>query len=94
MPIDYYPQKSIAELKGLLENLQRRQTHGGITEVLAAGVRTTRDFRNSGNSRVEVEIRRVMYSLHRRAKGTAEAENYPDPYAEMVRHTRARYTFS
>jgi hypothetical protein len=86
--LDYYPQKSEAELSVLLDSLQKRQVKGGITEVTAAGVRTMKDFRG-GNSRVEVEIRRVLYSLHLRNPDT-----YDDPYASRVRRVRARYTFS
>ena len=88
MPVDYYPQKSVADLLGILDGLQKRQTRGGITEVVAAGVKTTREF-GMGNSRAEKEILRVLYSLHLRDSGT-----YDDPYASRIRRTRARYTFS
>lgn len=88
MPVDYYPQKSVADLLAILDTLQKRQTKGGITEVLAAGVKTSREF-VPGNSRVETEILRVMYSLHLRDPAT-----YDDPYASRIRRTRARYTFS
>jgi hypothetical protein len=94
MPVDYYPNKSIADLKSILDALQARQTGGAITEVNAAGVRMVRDLGGSGNSRVEVEILRVRYSLYRRALGTEEAQNFANPYPERIRRTRARYTFS
>jgi hypothetical protein len=96
MPVDYYPQKSIEDLLAILQKLQDRQTKGGITEVLAAGVRTTREFQKAGTSRVDTEIRRVLYSLHLRAQGTdaATLAKYPNPYASMIRRTRARYSFS
>lgn len=86
--LDYYPQKSEQELLALLDSLQKRQIKGGITEVTAAGVRTMKDFK-AGNSRVEVEIRRVLFSLHLR-----DSDVYDDPYASRIRRTRARYTFS
>lgn len=89
MPVDYYPQKSVADLTVILEQLQKRQTNGSITEVLAAGVKTTREFSGGGNSRVETEILRVLYSLHLR-----DPDNFDDPYASRIRRTRARYTFS
>jgi hypothetical protein len=88
MPVDYYPQKSVADLLAILDTLQKRQVKGGITEVLAAGVKTTREF-GPGNSRAEKEILRVMYSMHLRDPNT-----YDDPYASRIRRTRARYTFS
>jgi hypothetical protein len=94
MPVDYYPNKSVEELVALLESLQKRQVSGGIIEVLAAGVRTTRDFSKSGTSRVEVEIKRVLYSLFLRAAGSDEAADWPNPYAGRIRMTRTRYTFS
>jgi len=94
--VDYYPQKSMEELIGLLESLQNRQVKGAITEVSAAGVRTTRDVGSNGstNSRTETEILRVLYSIHLRAASGPEAARWPDPYASRIRRTRARYTFS
>jgi hypothetical protein len=95
MPVDYYPNKSIAELVGILEKLQKRQSEGLLTEVAAAGVRVARDIgRAGGNARVELEILRVLWSLFVRAKGTGEEKNWPDPYANRIQRTRARYTFS
>lgn len=88
MPVDYYPQKSVEELTSLLETLQNRQTKGAITEVVAAGVKTSREV-GMGNSRVEKEILRVLYSMHLR-----DPDTYDDPYASRIRRTRARYTFS
>lgn len=88
MPVDYYPQKSVEELLVFLDSLQKRQVKGGITEVLAAGVKTSREF-GPTNSRTEKEMLRVMYSLHLR-----DPNEYDDPYASRIRRTRARYTFS
>ncbi len=87
--VDYYPNKSEDELLVLLNALQKRQINGTITEVSAAGVRTVRDLKNAGNARIEVEIRRVQYSLH--VKAPLEWDN---PYANRIRRTRTRYTFS
>lgn len=88
MPVDYYPQKSVADLLLILDGLQKRQTKGGITEVVAAGVKTARQF-GMGNSRIQTEMLRVMYSMHLR-----DPDTYDDPYASKIRRTRARYTFS
>lgn len=88
MAIDYYPNKSEEELLSLLESLQNRQVKGAVTEVNAAGVRTVKEV-GSGNSRVEVEIRRVLYSLFVR-----NPKDYDDPYASRIRRTLPRYTFS
>lgn len=94
MPVDYYPQKSVDELTVFLKKLQDRQIAGGIIEVNAAGVRTVKKLDALGNARTETEIKRVLYSLFRRACGTDQADNWPNPYAERIRRTRARYTFS
>lgn len=90
MPVDYYPNKSVAELKAILDKLQKRQTDGLLVEVAAAGIRTTRDI-GAGNSRPEVEIKRVLWALYRRAKGTNEAANWPNPYDDMIRRTLPSY---
>lgn len=89
MALDYYPQKSEADLLVLLASLQNRQVKGAIIEVQAAGVRTTKQISSRDNSAVDVEIRRVLYSLHVR-----RPDEYDDPYASRIRRTRARYTFS
>jgi hypothetical protein len=95
MPVDYYPNKNVLELVALLGKLQTRQTAGALTEVTAAGVRTVRAAgAAAGNSRTETEIKRVLYSLYVRTIGTDDADTYPNPYASMIRRTRARYTLS
>jgi hypothetical protein len=97
MPTDYYPNKSQEELITILNGLQQRQLKGGITEVSAAGVRTTRDFGRNAlmSSRVSTEILRVLYSLHLgEVVAAGQVAQWPDPYAGKVTRTRARYTFS
>ncbi len=96
MPVDFYPNKSVEELTGLLKSLQDRQIKGGITQVQAAGVMTTRDLSvmRNGNSRIEVELKRVLYSLYLRASGTPAAKLWANPYAGRIRRTRSRYTYS
>ena len=96
MPVDYYPNKSVQELTGILETLQKRQTQGAVTEVTAAGVMTRRELGRGAtmNARTETEIKRVLYSLYLRAQGTDAAEDWPNPYAGIIRRTRVRYTFS
>lgn len=93
MPVDYYPNKSIADLQAILEGLQKRQSQGAISEVTAAGVRVVRSHASqAGNTKTDVELLRVLYSLYRRALGTEEAPNFPNPYASRMTRTRAAYT--
>lgn len=87
MPCDYYSNKDEEELLAILDSVQKRQTTGVVAFYGAAGVQQQRSFQ--GGSRVEVEIRRLLYSLHLRAPGT-----YADPYAGRIRKTRASYTDS
>ena len=93
MPIDYYPQKRIEELVTILDRLQGRQLNGAITDATAAGVRVARaQGSSSGNSKTEIELQRVLYSLYLRAKDDPnEASNWPNPYASRVTRTKARY---
>jgi hypothetical protein len=87
MPVDFYVNKSQQELEALLARLQAAQSTGRVSEVSAAGVRTVKVF--SGVGRTETEILRVLYSLHLRAP-----DQYDNPYANRIRRTRARYTYS
>lgn len=92
MPVDYYPNKNIEQLVAILENLQKRQIEGTLTEVTAVGVRTVKNI-TPGNSALDIEILRVRYSLYRRAQdaGEAEANKWTNPYKERVKRTRANY---
>jgi len=81
---DYYPQKNADELLALLNALQNRGTKGAVYFTNVAGVQTELSFQNG--TRVEVEIKRVLYSLHLR-----DPEAYNNPYASRIRRTRARY---
>lgn len=95
MPTDYYPNLSAAsaqpdgeaQLLALLESLQRRTTTGQVISTTYSGSTNLRGFQ--GSNRVEVEIRRVLYSL-----SVIDSAKYPDPYASRIRRTRANYTFS
>jgi hypothetical protein len=91
VPIDYYPQKSLSELKVLLESLQSRLAKGAITEVSAAGVRTVRQP-PIGGSDSDIQIKRVLYSLYLRALGTSEEPTWTNPYSQSLRRVRVRYT--
>jgi hypothetical protein len=93
VPVDYYPNLDVEALTALLEKLQGRQTGGTITEFSAAGVRTVKTVEATA-SRVETEILRVLYALYLRARGTAEAAKWVNPYTQKISRTRARYTFS
>lgn len=109
MPVDYYIGKSVSELTDLLKYVQDRQAKGNIVEVMAAGVRSRKDFKE-GQDAAE-EILRIRYSLYRRAAAelatatasgnddaisaaTMQANTWTNPYAERVRSVRTRYRFS
>jgi len=85
MPVDYYPNRCQEELEAMLTAVQERQTKGAVFFTTGAGIQSQRSFQ--GSSRVEVEIRRILYSLH--LKNSADYPN--DPYAGRIRRTRARY---
>lgn len=85
MPVDHYPQKTEAQLLTLLDALQKRQTTGLTVQSSAVGMQTVKTL--SGGNRVDVELRRVLYSLSLR-----NPDLYPDPYAGRVRRTQAYYT--
>lgn len=85
MPVDYYPNKSAEDLLLILDTLQKRQTAGTLTEVSAGGVRTVKTV-TPGNSAVEVEILRVLYSLFKRDSAT-----YPNPYRQRRQRSRGLY---
>lgn len=87
MPVNYYPQLDETALLELLTALQNRATKGQAYRTAAAGVETSRSF--EGSAKVHVEIRRVLWSLH-----LLDPVVYPDPYADRIRRTRARYLFS
>lgn len=93
MPVDYYPQKSEAQLIEMLESLQKGQTSGRLTEVAAAGVRTVRAI-GGKDAPIETQILRVLYSLFLRNPGTRNSGGWENPYGQRIRRTRARYTFS
>lgn len=80
------------ELLKLLESVNNSITKGHITEVSAAGVRTVRG--PADISQLRMVRRDIKYSLYLRAAGTAESAKYPDPWANRIRRTRTRYTFS
>jgi len=87
VPVNYYVGKTEEELLLFLDALQKRATTGFISQTSAAGLQQIRTYQNT--SRVEVEIRRVLYSLFLLSPGT-----YDNPYTQRIRRTRARYTFS
>lgn len=87
VPFDYYPQKTVAQLLALLESVQNRASKGELSMTTGAGLQQVRSWQGSGST--SLEIRRLLYSLHRRDPAT-----YQDPYAERVRKSRASYTRS
>jgi len=84
VPVDYYPQKSVEELLVILSAIQDRASVGRISMVQSSGMSTMRTVQ--GSDRTAVEIRRVLYSLHRRDPVT-----YTDPHADRVTRTEAVY---
>jgi hypothetical protein len=87
MPVNYYPNKTLVELRDILTRLQDRQLKGGITQVAAAGVNTVRSFDKS--SKTEQEILRVRYALFLK-----DPTHWANPYGEKITRTRAWYTAS
>jgi len=85
VPVDYYPQKTVAELLVILDSVQKRGSVGALSMTTGAGLQQMRSWQ--GAARPEVEVRRVLYSLYRRDPTT-----YEDPYRERVRRTRPAYT--
>ena len=90
MPVDYYPNLALEELQALLARLQARQAGGAITEASAGGGGVGR-AEGAGNSRTEVEVLRVLYSLYVRARGTEEEGRWPNPYERRVTRTRPAF---
>lgn len=84
MPTNYYPNKTVDELKTILDSLQKRASTGVVFFTTAAGTQTQRSFQGSGP--VDREIRRVLYALF-----VIEPENWDNPYAGRIRRTRPNY---
>jgi len=92
MPVDYYPNKSMADLQVMLDRLQSRQYNGSIAGASAAGVSVTRTQGGGNlNAWTDALILRVRYSLYLKAIGSDEADNWPNPYATRNTRTRAYY---
>jgi hypothetical protein len=87
MPVNYYPQKTEDELLTTLGALQKRTGEGLVNFSTVMGMQQSLGY--NGSSRVEVEIRRVLFSLH-----LLNPNTYADPYAARIRKTRTNYTFS
>lgn len=84
---NFYPNKTEDELVVLLTALQNRASQGHVYMTSGAGIQNVRSF--AGAARVEVEIKRVLFSLF-----LLKPSTYQNPYAGRVRRTRARYLFS
>lgn len=91
MPVDYFPQKSVEELLALLGQAQERLLKGAVVATSAAGISMARQPAAGGGSEVSRQILRLRYSLHLRAADTADADVYPNPYAERIRRTLPAY---
>jgi hypothetical protein len=88
VPTNYYPQKTRTELEALLSALQDRASQGQVYMSGGSGMpQIVRGY--TGAARVEVEIKRVLYSLF-----LLQPNIYDDPYASRIRRTRTRYTYS
>lgn len=84
MPVDYYPQKTEAELLVILDSLQKRGSVGAVMMTEAAGLKQQRGWIGAGS--VALETRRVLYSLFKR-----NPDEYSNPYVERIRRTNASY---
>lgn len=84
--VDYYPNKTQAELEVMLKAVQDRNTKGTIYFTTAAGVQNQRSFQGSGSA--DKEILRLLFSLHQQYPLI-----YPDnPYHDKTRLMRPAYT--
>ena len=83
--VDYYPQKTVAELLVILTAVQTRASSGALSMTTAAGLQQMRSWQ--GAARPEVEIRRILFSLHKR-----DPETYSNPYNDRVRMARPAYS--
>jgi len=83
--MDYYPNRSVADLLTLLTSVQNRGTKGELSMTTGAGLQQVRAWQNSEST--PVTIRRILTSLHAKDPVT-----YMDPYAGRVRRTRSSYT--
>ena len=83
--VDYYPQKTVAELLVILTAVQTRASSGALSMTTAAGLQQMRSWQ--GAARPEVEIRRILFSLFKR-----DPETYANPYNDRVRMARPAYS--
>jgi hypothetical protein len=83
--VDYYPNKTADELLVILAGIQQRASTGALSMTTGSGLQQMRTWQ--GAARPEVEIRRVLFSLHKR-----DPETYQNPYNDRVRMARPAYT--
>ena len=98
--VDYYAGWSIAQLQAELVTAQNRQARGNLIGIEASGVRTRKEFKSE--LEVSIIIQRIRWSLYLRASqkaltlagpiaAAALVAQFPNPYAEKVKSTSARY---
>lgn len=84
MPVDYYPQKTVAELLVILDSVQKRASVGALFITTGAGIQQQRSFQGSAST--QTEVKRVLFSLHLK-----DPDVYQNPYLSRVRRTRVSY---
>jgi len=97
MPVDYYPNRCQEELEAMLTAVQERQTKGAVFFTTGTGIQSQRPFQ--GSSRAEVEIRRILYSLHlkmpeerKRPRSAVCAPPFASCHADFGRFGNLRYS--
>ncbi len=96
MPVNYYSNRTQAELLNILKSLQDGQAGNSVKEIYIAGQRVIKGPNTIAASyRPDVEILRVRYALYLIASATGyaggDANLYPNPYRERITRTRANY---
>lgn len=82
---NYYAGRTEAELLVMLNDLQKRASSGVVFFTTGAGLQQQRSFQ--GSAPVDVERKRVLYSLH-----ILKPDDYDNPYAGRKRIVRTKYT--
>jgi hypothetical protein len=85
MPVNLFPNASEAELRALVESLQKRLTIGEIQFVtLPGGGQMQRTFQNTRDAKTM--LIHALYSWHK--MNPSEVDN---PYAQRIRRTLPNY---
>lgn len=98
MPENNYRGWTLDELTKLRKSIQSQLSSGRVSEVMAAGVKTAREF--SGIENLKQSLKSVEWSLYVLGQTEADAEIkasnlllYPNPYAEKIMRVETRSSF-